>query len=159
MTLSDFFIYIKDNPKFAALIILIFLLCTYNEHVKEQLKHPEKKDKQRIPPLSVASADEAIGIVFGKKGNKVYYSKAEKEGHVFVCAASGAGKTTSIAIPSIQSFCKKRLKRNTFGGSIVILFQILASLLIFPVILNPTVIFQTNLHGMWKILIAFLIIF
>lgn len=43
MTLSDFFIYIKDNPKFAALIILIFLLCTYNEHVKEQLKHPEKK--------------------------------------------------------------------------------------------------------------------
>lgn len=116
MTLSDFFIYIKDNPKFAALIILIFLLCTYNEHVKEQLKHPEKKDKQRIPPLSVASADEAIGIVFGKKGNKVYYSKAEKEGHVFVCAASGAGKTTSIAIPSIQSFCKKKVKKKHFWG-------------------------------------------
>lgn len=110
MTIAEFLLFIKDNPKIAGLIFLIIVLCVYNEHVKDQLKHPEKKDITRIPPLSIAPADQAIGIVLGKKGKKVYYSDSEKEGHVFVCAASGAGKTTSIAIPSIRSFCRIPVK-------------------------------------------------
>ncbi len=110
MTIAEFLLFIKDNPKVAGLLVLIIILCVYNEHVKEQLKHPEKKDITRIPPLSIAPPDKAIGIVLGKKGKKVYYSDSEKEGHVFVCAASGAGKTTSIAIPSIRSFCRIPVK-------------------------------------------------
>lgn len=110
MTITEFFLFLKSNLKITGLIFFLVILYVYNEHVKEQLKHPEKKDIKRIPPLSIAPPDQAIGIVLGKKGKKVYYSDSEKEGHVFVCAASGAGKTTSIAIPSIRSFCRKPVK-------------------------------------------------
>mgnify|MGYP000585348721 FL=1 len=42
------------------------------------------------------------GIVFGKKGNKLYYSPTNGEGHVACFAGSGLGKTSSILIPTLQ---------------------------------------------------------
>lgn len=70
------------------------------------MSHPEKKDTKRVPSLSISRPKDAHGIIFGKKRKKVYFSDSDKEGHVFVCAASGAGKTSALAIPSIRSFCK-----------------------------------------------------
>ena len=106
MSTTEFITFIKDNPKLTILGVIFLILCIYNDHVKEQMKHPEKKDVKRIPPLSISRLKDAHGIVFGKKRKKVYYSDADKEGHVFVCASSGAGKTSALAIPSIRSFCK-----------------------------------------------------
>lgn len=106
MSATEFFSIFKENPKLAALAILILILYIYNEYVKDKMKHPEKSDKKRTPPLSTSRLKDAHGIVFGKKGNKVYYSDADREGHIFVCAASGKGKTTALAVPSIRSFCK-----------------------------------------------------
>ena len=106
MSMIEFLSIFKENPKLAVMAILILILYIYNEHVKTQMKHPEKKDAKRIPPLSISHLKDAHGIVFGKKGKKVYYSNSDKEGHVFVCASSGAGKTSALAIPSIRSFCK-----------------------------------------------------
>lgn len=42
------------------------------------------------------------GIVFGKKGNKLYYSPTNGEGHVACFAGSGLGKTSSILISTLQ---------------------------------------------------------
>lgn len=114
MTVTDMIVFIKENPNTAVFFLFILVLVIYQEHVKEMMKHPEKKDKKRIPKLSIASADKAAGIIFGKKGKKLYCSKASKEGHVFVCAASGAGKTTSIAIPSIRAFCRQEAEKKRF---------------------------------------------
>lgn len=105
ITLSEMLTFFKENPTYAGLFIFIMVLTIYQEYTRERTKHPEKKEKKRLPKLSVAPAGKASGIIFGKKGKKLYYSEAAKEGHVFVCAASGAGKTTSIAIPSIRAFC------------------------------------------------------
>lgn len=106
MSFLEFLSIFIENPKLAAMAALILILYIYNDHVKASLRHPEKKDTKRIPPLSLSRPEDARGIVFGKKGKKVYYSESDKEGHVFVCAASGAGKTSALAIPSIRSFCK-----------------------------------------------------
>lgn len=107
MKLTNILSFFQRNPFYLILLIIFILLTIYQEVLKERAKHPENKEKKRTPNLSVASPDKATGIIFGKSGKKVYYSKATDEGHVFVCAASGAGKTTAIAIPSIRSFCKK----------------------------------------------------
>jgi len=104
--------FFRENPAYAGLFLLILILAMYQEHIKTLMTHPEKKDKKRNPKLSVAHADKATGIIFGKKGKKCYYSDAFQEGHVFVCAASGAGKTTAIAIPSIRSFCKATAEKR-----------------------------------------------
>lgn len=114
MTVADMIFFIKENPNTAVIFLFILVLVIYQEHVQEMMKHPEKKDKKRIPKFSIASADKASGIIFGKKGKKLYCSKASKEGHVFVCAASGAGKTTAIAIPSIRAFCRKEAEQKRF---------------------------------------------
>lgn len=106
MTITEMIAFCKENPKLTVLFFFIVGLVIYTEHVKEMMQHPEKKDKKRVPKLAISTADKAIGIIFGKKGKKVYYSKSEQEGHVFCCAASGAGKTTAIVIPSIRAFCK-----------------------------------------------------
>lgn len=110
MTLTDVLKFFHNNPTYAGLFLVLLALCIYKEHLDEKMKHPEKKDKTHTPQLSVSNARKAAGIVFGKKGKKVYYSKSSEEGHVFCCAASGAGKTTAIAIPSILSFCKEPKK-------------------------------------------------
>lgn len=106
MSFLEFLSIFIENPKLAVMAALIIALYIYNDHIKERLRHPEKKDRKRLPPLSVCRPKDARGIVFGKKGKKVYYSESEKEGHIFVCASSGAGKTSALAIPSIRSFCK-----------------------------------------------------
>lgn len=106
MSFLEFLSIFIENPKLAVMAALIIALYIYNDHIKERLRHPEKKDRKRLPPLSVCRPKDARGIVFGIKGKRVYYSESEKEGHIFVCASSGAGKTSALAIPSIRSFCK-----------------------------------------------------
>lgn len=59
MTVRDMIFFIKENPNTAVFFLFILVLVIYQEHVKEMMKHPEKKDKKRIPKLSIASADNA----------------------------------------------------------------------------------------------------
>lgn len=113
MSMIEFLSIFKENPKLAALAIVIFILYIYNDRLKAQMRHPERKDERHMPQLSIGKQDDARGIIFGKRGKKVYYSDSDKEGHVFVCAASGAGKTSALAIPSIRSFCKKPKDAST----------------------------------------------
>ena len=44
------------------------------------------------------------GIIFGKKMGKFVYSPTDNEGHILVVGGSGTGKTSSILIPTLQSW-------------------------------------------------------
>ena len=96
----------RQNPLLLFLLIFIALLYAYYLHEKEKLNNPQVKDKRRTPILKKGNSKHITGIIFGRKGKKVYYSPVEEEGHVFCCASSGMGKTSALAIPSICSFGK-----------------------------------------------------
>ena len=49
-------------------------------------------------------AQEARGIIFGRKGPVYVYSPAAAEGHIFVCGGSGTGKTSALLIPSLRTW-------------------------------------------------------
>lgn len=85
-------------PSFALLGILfliLFLFC----HRKQNTKN--KKPGQ----LRTAPRAKAHGIIFGRDSKrKVVYSPVDAEGHVFVVAPSGAGKTSAVLIPTLRSW-------------------------------------------------------
>ncbi len=54
--------------------------------------------------LRMSIPQNAHGIIFGKKGKKVVYSTENGEGSVGVFAATGAGKTSSVGIPTLRSW-------------------------------------------------------
>lgn len=137
--------FFRENPAYAGLFLLILILAMYQEHIKTLMTHPEKKDKKRNPKLSVAHADKATGIIFGKKGKKCYYSDAFQEGHVFVCAASGAGKTTAIAIPMYPILLQSNQQKKGILPKHKKTIPVSSST--YPVILNQTVTFQINWSG------------
>lgn len=92
-------------------VLIIFLACImvlyfYYLYGKEKLNNPQIKDKYKPPALKKGDPSHVTGIIFGRKRKKVYYSSPEEEGHVFCCAASGMGKTSALAIPSIRAFGK-----------------------------------------------------
>lgn len=114
MILSDFFDYLKVNPKYAILLILIVVLSVYQQYVNEALKNPQKKEKPLRPKLPIKPQKKATGIIFGRIGRKVMYSPIEDEGHVICIAGSGGGKTSGVCIPSIRSACQDPKKCTCF---------------------------------------------
>lgn len=62
-----------------------------------------KRKRKRLVELKKAPYPKANGIIFGKKGRKVIYSPPEADGHILVCAQTGAGKTTT-AISTLRNF-------------------------------------------------------
>lgn len=91
---------------------LLFLVFWIGGMIALQIYLKTKKpnintDKAKIPiPLKRGTLNKTNGIIFGRKGNGIYFSPITEEGHIFCCASSGAGKTSAIAIPSIRSACK-----------------------------------------------------
>lgn len=77
-------------------------------HLREKMRNPQKKEPNRTPKLPKKRLKETNGIIFGKIGKNVMYSPATDESHCLVVAGSGAGKTSSVAIPSVRSFCKQK---------------------------------------------------
>lgn len=58
--------------------------------------------------LKTAIVGKGKGIVFGKSAkNRELYLPAGGEGHVLVIGGSGSGKTSSVLIPTIESFCRR----------------------------------------------------
>ena len=112
--MNTFLEYLKTNPKYALLIVLIIILAVYQEYLTDQLKNPQKKDKQRKPSLPTKEQSKANGIIFGRKGNKVVFSPIQQEGHILCSAGSGGGKTSGVCIPTIRSACKNPQKCTCF---------------------------------------------
>lgn len=81
---------------FILLIIFLFVLNNYG-NIKQ-------RKKKKLQNLKLKKPEEAHGILFGKKGKNIVCSPEEREGHVLVSSSSGAGKTSSIAIPTIRSW-------------------------------------------------------
>ena len=104
----------RYNPMFLLLLICIVALYSYYWYGKEKLNNPQAKDKHKTPALKSGNSTHITGIIFGRRGKKVYYSSVEEEGHVFCCASSGSGKTSALAIPSISSFGKDTEKGTCF---------------------------------------------
>lgn len=78
---------------FGGLVLLIALIW----QIKGKIKRKQLVDLKKAP------YEKADGIIFGKKGKKVIYSPPEDDGHVLVCARTGAGKTTT-AISTLRKF-------------------------------------------------------
>lgn len=60
--------------------------------------------RKKLHHLKKGDKEEAHGIIFGRKGNKLVYSPETEEGHVGVFSASGTGKTSAIGIPTLRSW-------------------------------------------------------
>lgn len=112
--MNDLINFIRTNPKLFALLVFIGALAFYQQYLKEQMANPQKKEKTRRPKLPRTDQRKAHGIIFGRRGKKVYYSPIEDECHVFCCASSGAGKTSALAIPSIRASCTDPKKGACF---------------------------------------------
>lgn len=104
----------KQKPLFLLLWGSIVLLYAYYLHGKNKLTNPQVKDNYKPPTLKKGKQLHTTGIIFGRKRKKVYYSPPEEEGHIFCCAASGMGKTSALAIPSIRSFGKDVTRGTCF---------------------------------------------
>ena len=63
-----------------------------------------KGRKAKLEFLKTSAAKNAHGIIFGRKGKNVVYSTENSEGSVGVFAATGAGKTSSVGIPTLRSW-------------------------------------------------------
>lgn len=98
MTLFDFlenggdYITYHVLPLFMPVVaILLFLPWRKN--------HPAHKNQ-----LKTARKGNAHGIIFGKKGGRIVYSPADRDGHVAVFGGSGLGKTSALLIPTLRSW-------------------------------------------------------
>lgn len=59
--------------------------------------------KKQLVELKKVPYRKANGIIFGEKGRKIICSPPDADGHVLVCAQTGAGKTTT-AITTLRKF-------------------------------------------------------
>lgn len=63
-----------------------------------------KKKKQHKPTgIQLVEPNKAKGVIFGKKGGKLCISPAEEVLHCLCTGGTGAGKTSAILIPTLQS--------------------------------------------------------
>ena len=77
-------------------LLLIFFI-RFHTVLKKFIKSREKALRKGDPKKS-------HGIIFGSAGDKVVYSPENEEGSVGVFAATGAGKTSAIGIPTLRSW-------------------------------------------------------
>lgn len=90
------------NDKYWLIICCIALFVLMIVDTKSKLRKKEKKGK--LTNLAWGKRGQAHGIIFGRKKNKVLYSPVTAEQHVFVCAGTGKGKTSSLLIPTLRSW-------------------------------------------------------
>lgn len=86
-------------PELIVFILLIIFLFFVNHYDKSK-----NRKQKKLQNLKIKKPEEAHGVLFGKKGKNLVFSPEDSEGHVLVCSSSGAGKTSSIAIPTIRSW-------------------------------------------------------
>ena len=79
-----------------ALILLMFL--------NNRESFQKKKKNIKLRDLEWGKRNKVSGIIFGRKKDKVLYSPTQKEPHIFVCAGTGKGKTSSVLIPTLRSW-------------------------------------------------------
>lgn len=87
------------NYYYICIIIAIVIWCIINCNIT-----PKKITKKKYTDVVFLDSKKASGILFGQIRNKIICSPSEKEGHVFVTGGSGSGKTSSILIPTLQTF-------------------------------------------------------
>lgn len=112
--------YAIDNPSLALLIVIALVIYLYTElYLSKQGKPGQNKRSNPLyKELKVADKNEASGIIFGlmpkgsKKSNKVLYSPSDAPGHCLVVGGTGLGKTSSILLPTINSWNKKNPKNT-----------------------------------------------
>lgn len=73
-----------------------------------------KQDPALPDDLEQTSPEDAHGIIFGRKGNKVVFSPFSAEGNCFVAASTGSGKTSSLLIPTIKSLASSNANATSF---------------------------------------------
>lgn len=98
MVVTRIILFLNDCvPKMVAvsIILVIAILCLewYRGWKNRQLKELKKGSRKK-----------AHGIIFGKQGIRLVYSPEESESHVGCFAATGAGKTSCLGIPSLRSW-------------------------------------------------------
>lgn len=78
-------------------VMLKFLIDLSNESSK-------KKKKQHKPTgIQLVAPEKANGVIFGKKGRQLCISRPEDVFHCLCTGGTGAGKTSAILIPTLQS--------------------------------------------------------
>lgn len=81
-------------------IIIIAVFCLAVKWKQRQLARQARPTSLQIAPPGTAK-----GIIFGKDSDgQLVYSKTQDEGSIFVVGGSGTGKTSSILIPSLNSW-------------------------------------------------------
>lgn len=63
-----------------------------------------RNGEKRSDELQITSPNKAHGVIFGKQKNKVVFSPTDSEGAIGVFSASGTGKTSAVAIPTLRSW-------------------------------------------------------
>lgn len=76
---------------------LKFLIDLSNDSTKK------KKRRHRPTGVQLVEPNKAKGVIFGKKGGKLCISPAEEVLHCLCTGGTGAGKTSAILIPTLQS--------------------------------------------------------
>lgn len=88
-------------------VTAIAVACAWS--IKRRERHHGKLEHGKLgSDLNTAMLGKGKGIVFGKIAKKrELYLPAGNEGHVLVVGGSGSGKTSSVLIPTIESFCSR----------------------------------------------------
>ena len=81
-------------------LALAFLMFLNNKSTITKKKNKNTK----LRDLEWGKRGKVHGIIFGRKKDKVLYSPTQKEPHIFVCAGTGKGKTSSVLIPTLRSW-------------------------------------------------------
>ena len=89
-----------DTDRMAEIVVGALIVLAIAYYLYTLINGRQKK----LSFLKISAQDKAHGIIFGKKGKKVVFSLENSEGSVGVFAATGAGKTTSIGIPTLRSW-------------------------------------------------------
>lgn len=100
-------LFVSDNY-YILLGLLGLLLVILLQGIKGNGKNNDSNQKQKIKQsneLKVDKKENAHGVIFGRTGkNSVLYSPIEVEKHILCTAGSGAGKTSSLLIPTLRSW-------------------------------------------------------
>jgi type IV secretory pathway TraG/TraD family ATPase VirD4 len=63
----------------------------------------KKKKKHKPTGIQLVTPEKATGVIFGRKGRKLCISRPEDVFHCLCTGGTGAGKTSAILIPTLQS--------------------------------------------------------
>lgn len=89
------------DDKYWLIVCCVALLLVMILNTTQKMK---KSDKKKLVNLKWGKRGQVHGIIFGRKKEKVLYSPVTAEQHVFVCAGTGKGKTSSLLIPTLRSW-------------------------------------------------------